>query len=88
MIIVIQPLLTICPNYNSLIDGWRVERVILCIRWKDTSPWETVDHSALEQDPTATDVGQSDPLPQVACHRLKNDRLELGVGQISPDTKD
>ena len=75
-------------NTNSLVDGGWIERVVLCVRWEDTSPRETVDDSALEQDSAAADVGQSHPLSQVASHRLQNDRLELRMGQVSPNTED
>jgi hypothetical protein len=75
-------------NTNSLVDGRWVERMVLCVCWEDTPPWETVDDSALEQDSTAADVGQPHPLSQVASHRLQNDRLELRVGQVSPDSED
>ena len=62
--------------------------MVLCVRGKDTPPWETVHDPTLKEHSTAADIGQSDSLPQVRCHRLQDNRLELRVSQVTPDTQD
>ena len=62
--------------------------MVLRVRGKDTPPWEAVHDPALKEHSTAADVGQSNPLPQVRRHRLQDNRLELRVSQVTPDTQD